>query len=410
LAPKEFPDDLLRSFGELSKLLLSNETVGTTLDAIAHLAVQTVPGCDAASVSLVKGKNISTLGSSDEVATALDAIQYETGQGPCLDAIGKDAAWFQLDSMHEDKLWPAFSERATDKGFESLLAFTLKVDDDTLGALNLYARRPSAFDEKDRETGAIYAAHAAIALTNAQTHEKDARLRKELDEALSVQHVIGQAQGILMEREFHTADEALEILRARAQDVKERIGATAQQIIESSEREKGELKLPEGFEDRVLRGVLAERSRRRQSSTPLLIAALTLVGALLIGLVVMALQLTDVRQDAEARSGALRAVLTDKGSAIELSGASGVTARLVAAERGSVFVLIGLPEAPGEQTYQLWLLRSGEIVESRTFEVTDGIALLEVSQETTSIGEVEVTLEPQGGSKAPTTDPLLMSQ
>lgn len=409
MIPADYPDYLLESFGELSKLLLSNETVGSTLDVVAHLAVQTIPGCDIASISLVKEKGISTLGSSDEIAIELDAIQYETGQGPCLDAIGKDAMWFHLDSMREDTLWPAFSKRAIDKGLEGLLAFTLKVDNETLGALNLYARRPRAFSEEDRETGAIYAAHAAIALANAQTHDKEARLRKDLGEALSAQEVIGRARGILMERDFRSADEALQILQARAEDLRKKISVAADQVIASSEREREELKLPEGFEDRVLSSTQAKRRRPRRTSTPWLVAA-TLFIALLIGGLVMSLQLAGARREAEAQGEALRAVLVNDNGALALSGTSGARAGLVTGDQGSIFVAVGLPEAPDGRTYQLWLLRSGEVVENQTFDIVDGVAFLDVSQPATSLDEGEVTLEPDGGSNAPTTEAILVSE
>jgi GAF domain-containing protein len=406
---EEYPDFLLESFGELSKLLLSGETVGSTLDVIAALAVQTISGCDVASVSLVKGGTISTLGSSDEVAQELDAFQYEVGQGPCLDAVGKDAMWFQIDSMSDDNVWPAFSKRAVGKGYESLLAFTLRVDDGTLGALNLYARLPRSFTEQDREAGAIYAAHAAIALANAQTHEKDARLRHELEGALSVQQLIGKAQGILMEKEFHTADEALEILRRRAEDLKGKISASAQEVIDSAERDLTELRLPEGFEDSVLSR--AQKERPLRSSRTMLVFAPVLIGILMIGLAVMAFQLVDARRETTARAEALRVLLVEEESTIQLAGNTpGPQAEIVATERGPVLVAIDLPEAPEGKTYQLWLLTDGEVVGSKTFDLVDGIAYFSLARPLTSYDQAQVTLEPAGGSQAPTTDPVLQSQ
>ena len=53
-----------------------------------------------------------------------------------------------------------------------MLSFRLFVEEDTLGALNLYSRRVDAFDESARAVGAILAAHAAIALTTARTRDR----------------------------------------------------------------------------------------------------------------------------------------------------------------------------------------------------------------------------------------------
>ncbi len=85
-----------------------------------------------------------------------------------------------------------------------------------------------------------------------QTHDKEAPCARELGEALSAQEVIGRAGGILMERDSRSADEALQILQARAEDLKKKINVAADQVIASSEREREELKLPEGFGDRCL--------------------------------------------------------------------------------------------------------------------------------------------------------------
>jgi AmiR/NasT family two-component response regulator len=89
--------------------------------------------------------------------------------------------------------------------------------DGTLGALNLYARYPHAFGVLDRARGLMLAALAALALTSAQTHEDDERRKANLHTARATREVIGQAQGILIEREHITADQAFDILRRASQ-------------------------------------------------------------------------------------------------------------------------------------------------------------------------------------------------
>jgi len=259
----EYPDHLLKSFVELSKLLLIEESIETTLDVLSQLAVSTIPGCDVASVSLLKDGYISTMGSSDPIAIEIDAIQYQTGEGPCLDAIGKKKMWFQLDDMSKDTQWPSFSRQAAGRGLESLLAFTLKVDDDVLGALNLFARAPAVFTKEDRETGAIYAGHAAIALANAQVHSKNEHLQEELRRILISKQIIGQAQGILMERDFRSAEQALGALEGRAQELRNKLEASAHEVIEATDRERAELSLPEGLMDKTV-----ERARSEKPSQP----------------------------------------------------------------------------------------------------------------------------------------------
>lgn len=247
-----YPERLLNSFQELSELVLSHETVRSTLDIVSSLAVQTIPSCDVASVSLVRADGISTIGWSDQVATILDAMQYETRQGPCLDAITKDAGWFQIDEMSADTRWPDFSSLAAREGFESLLAFPLRVETDRLGALNLYARAANAFSPEDREIGAIYAAHAAVALANAQTVAHGRRDLNELNDALLSGEIIGRAIGILMEGEFRSADEALAVLEARAEQLRVRLQDSAREVVDSANQRRDGLDLPAGFADRIV--------------------------------------------------------------------------------------------------------------------------------------------------------------
>ncbi len=74
-----------------------------------------------------------------------------------------------------------------------MLSFQLFVWAENLGALNLYARDPNAFDDYDEDTGLLFASHAAVALVGAQYQQNSNR-------ALVKRDTIGQAKGILMER------------------------------------------------------------------------------------------------------------------------------------------------------------------------------------------------------------------
>lgn len=247
-----YPDRLLSSFRELSALVLSRESVSSTLDVVARLAVATIPSCDVASMSLVRPKEILTVGASDDVAFRLDAIQYDTGEGPCLDAIQKDAMWFRIREMSSDITWPSFSSEAARHGFESLLAFTSRIDSDTLGALNLYARAARAFVEEDIDSGAIFAAHSAVALSNTQASSGASQRFEKPDEALVSQEVIARAVGILMEKEFRSAEESFRVLEERAEQLKVRLMDGAQEVLVAADRDRADLELPEGLAARIM--------------------------------------------------------------------------------------------------------------------------------------------------------------
>jgi hypothetical protein len=80
--------------------------------------------------------------------------------------------------------------------------------------------------------------------------------------------------------------------------------------------------------------------------------------------------------------------------------------------RGSriYLVLRALPEPPRGKVYQAWTLAKGsaKVIASPTFlPDSRGLALVVLSADARSTVEVTVTLEPEGGSKEPTSKPLM---
>jgi serine phosphatase RsbU (regulator of sigma subunit) len=175
-----FPD---RSFGEaiaeVARRLDAEGSAQETLQTMVELAVATVGGCDHAGVSIIN-EGVQTPAASDDVPRRVDEIQYDAGEGPCLDAIWKHGV-FQTDDLRSEDRWPHFSSRAaSETGVLSMLSFRLFVERDTLGALNMYSRRTNAFDDDSRRVGLVFAAHAAIALQAAREHERIAQLEEDL--------------------------------------------------------------------------------------------------------------------------------------------------------------------------------------------------------------------------------------
>jgi ANTAR domain len=105
-------------------------------------------------------------------------------------------------------------------------------DDASRGAaLILYARDPRSFGALDRAKGVILAAMGGLALSAAEAHEDEAR--ETIQAALAIREMIGQAEGILMEREHITADQAYAILRQASQHLNARIRDVAQVLVDT---------------------------------------------------------------------------------------------------------------------------------------------------------------------------------
>ena len=197
-----------------------------TLQAITAGATTVIPHAEGCSISFVRGRaRVEPRASTGELARALDVLQEELGQGPCLDAVWEHEV-VRVDDLSRDERWPDFARRATERGVGSMACFRLFVEGDRLGALNMYARPRDAFDEESEDVGRLFAAHAAIAVAGA---EHEANLRA----ALTSRDVIGQAKGILMERHKLTALQAFGVLAQVSQELNRKLIDVAREVCET---------------------------------------------------------------------------------------------------------------------------------------------------------------------------------
>ena len=226
-----------RDFSELvasvARELSGEPDVQHTLQRTVELAAEHLDSEVYASVSLVHNRRqVETSASSDDRATRADALQYELEEGPCLDAISEQET-FRIGDMTTDQRYPGWARRvAEETGIRSSLSFQLYVADDSLGALNLYSAHPDAFSREDWAEGQVFAAQAAVALQAAQTEE-------HLRAAMTTRTVIGQAQGILMERYKITSDQAFQLLSRLSQQTNTKLHEIARRLIETGELEPG---------------------------------------------------------------------------------------------------------------------------------------------------------------------------
>jgi GAF domain-containing protein len=155
-------------------------------------------------------------------------LQYDLGEGPCLDAIWQQET-VQIDEMTTDEGYPVWSRRVAEQtGIRSSLSFQLFTNEDSLGALNLYLPRPQAFDEDARAEGLVFAAHAAVALRSAQTEQ-------HLRTAMATRNLTGQAEGILMERFKITSEQAFAVLSRVPQQTNVKLRDVVQHLVDTGE-------------------------------------------------------------------------------------------------------------------------------------------------------------------------------
>ncbi|KOV85359.1 GAF and ANTAR domain-containing protein [Nocardia sp. NRRL S-836] len=220
--------DLATQLAGIARMLQRQGDEQATMDAIVHAAVGTVPGAEHAGIMTVLGRReIRTVASTGELPCDVDQAQFDTGQGPCLAALYQDRV-VSVPDVAQDERWPLFADSAAKLEVGSMLSFQLFVQDDDLGALNLYAGEARAFDDESHHVGNLFAGHAAIALAAAQQ-------RRHMGEAVQTRDLIGQAKGILMERHKLSADQAFTVLVRTSQLTNTKLRDLAEQLTTTGE-------------------------------------------------------------------------------------------------------------------------------------------------------------------------------
>jgi hypothetical protein len=232
MAERPTTEELEHNISTLARALFAPGTVAGTLQLTVELAVATIEGCEAAGIFMVKDERVITAAASEPIVVELHGLQFTAQEGPCLDAIADGATSYAAD-LADDGRWPSFGPAATAAGIRSALAFHLA--DQPASALNLYARLPAAFDTTDRAKGLLFATLAGIALTTAEERADDHARLANLHEALRTRELIGQAQGILIERERITGDQAFDVLRRASQHLNIKIREVARTLVETGE-------------------------------------------------------------------------------------------------------------------------------------------------------------------------------
>jgi GAF domain-containing protein len=224
---------LTSSLAALSRFFVGDGTLQQTLTRVADLTVEAVPPVHLAGITMMVEGRQRTAIFTDEAAPEIDQAQYDTGDGPCLEAF-QDQRITRIDSTVEDGPWPEFRRAAADHGIGSTLSLPLVVDKTAVGALNLYARRQRAFHDDDIDTASLFASQAAIVLANAHAYWDARELSSGLSEAMKHRAVIEQAKGMLMAAQRCDEDDAFELLVRASQRENVKLRDIAQRIVDDT--------------------------------------------------------------------------------------------------------------------------------------------------------------------------------
>ena len=194
---------------------------------IVSSAVSSVEATDDAGLILVKRGRLVPVATTGPRPSGLDELQSRLGDGPCFTAAASQEPVVVSD-LRCDPRWEALHATARQLQVGSMVCLPLWVGNRTNGALSLYSAQPAAYDAADMFWAELFATHAALALADAERSE-------QLRTALSTRDVLGQAKGILMERERIGADAAFSRLAEVSQRLNVKVTAVAEHLVRTGE-------------------------------------------------------------------------------------------------------------------------------------------------------------------------------
>lgn len=202
------------------------ETVSRVLECVLRVA-----GGECAGTILIHRGRLASVGATDSRVQQADRLQLEFREGPSMPLTSVHGGVLISDT-EDDLRWPSWSPRVAEFGLRSVLTVPLATAESTVGSLTVYAEAPNHFTGSDVAGALLLARHAATAVADVQQIADMAR-------AVEARHVIGQAQGLLMERFGIDADQAFAVLRRYSQDGNVKLRVVAARLVATRELSDG---------------------------------------------------------------------------------------------------------------------------------------------------------------------------
>ena len=172
--------------------------------------------------------DLATRVSTDEVVRRANELQRELGEGPCLDVMRDQDTLVSCDLSQEQR-WPLWAAAVQQQfGVDSMMSVLVFTDAHSYGALSLYAGPGQRFDDDDVAIAQALAGNIALVLTSEREID-------HLGRAMHGRTLIGQAQGVLMERLDIDAAQAFDYLRRISSHSNRKVTDVAQEIVRTRE-------------------------------------------------------------------------------------------------------------------------------------------------------------------------------
>lgn len=223
---------IVQTFVELADTMVDEFDVIEFLHRLAGRCAELLDCAEAGLLLADAAGLLRVMASSSERSEALELLQYQSEEGPCIECYRRGEPVLSEDLTADERRWPTFAPAAVQRGFRSVQALPMRVRGETVGAMNLFRAQAGRMGEADLSLGQGMADIAAVALLQERTVRESRGVVAELQGALNSRVVIEQAKGLLAESAQIDVDEAFIRLRAHARDHNRKLADVAGDLME----------------------------------------------------------------------------------------------------------------------------------------------------------------------------------
>lgn len=197
-----------------------------TLRVIAHAARDSVPGFDHVGVTVLRDDGAATTAASTgEPVLQMDALQYQCGQGPCMDALRRERLVLVEHLEQQGHNWPLYARPAAEAGVHAQMGVRVQSGGAVLGSLNFYSMTEPTVDPRASARAEFFAAQTATALAYA----------RHIEDLSSAEQPIGDAIDLVREQHQVSEEEAMYHLVRVATAAEKCLRDVAREVVERAD-------------------------------------------------------------------------------------------------------------------------------------------------------------------------------
>lgn len=228
----EHGTDLLDTLVMLVDTMVDEYDVVEFLHGLAERCVTLLDISEAGIMLADRTGQLQYAASSNEQMRLVELFELQIDEGPCLDAFRRGEPVVSASPDDADRRWPEFGPHARAAGFASIASVPMRLRDNSIGALNLFASTPARLGDEDLRLAQIMADVATIGILHERALRDAETLSTQLTVALESRVVIEQAKGVIDAHIHVGVDEAFALLRSFARTQHRLLGQCARDVVE----------------------------------------------------------------------------------------------------------------------------------------------------------------------------------